>query len=275
MGDAMSEDYELRHKRVALPCVRIRAGKAGGSGTVIYSAANEDGEYSTYILTNHHVVDGCITIDDKWSTLLKSKRKMDVFETVDVHIFDYKWESRAIGGTTVQSDIVTYDKEEDLALIHLRSPRAVPAVAKLYPQHREIDLRVGMPVICVGAGLGENPVQTEGALSQFGREIDRREFWLFSAAGIFGNSGGALFLKDTYELIGVPARIAVAMVGFSVDPITHLMYCIPITRIYDFLDAQKFRFIYDDDFTEEGEAELRRELREAEEKKAAMASMAG
>ena len=263
----MTYDYDARHQKVAMPCVRVKADTAGGSGTVIYSK-----EGSTYILTNHHVVANCIEIEKRWSALLKSERKTDVFKVVDAHFFDYQWSSRAVGGTSIQSDIMAYDKDEDLALVKLRSQREVESVAELYPRNEEDKLRVGMKVIAVGAGMGEPPVQTEGLLSQFGREIDRREYWLNSAAIIFGNSGGALFLKETLQLIGVPSRIAVAMIGFSADPITHLGFSIPITRIYNFLDAQKFRFIYDENFTEEAEAETRRVIREDEERKMAMAS---
>jgi S1-C subfamily serine protease len=261
-------DFEERHRRIALPCVRVRAAKAGGSGTILYSGAAGE-ERSTYVLTNHHVVDGCIKIEKKWSTLVKAERKMDVFETVDVHLFEYRWSSRAIGGTSVQADIVAYDKDEDLALLHLRTGRPAPAVAALYPRGKEDQLRVGMPVLCVGAGMGEPPVQTAGFLSQFGREIEQKEFWLNTAPSIFGNSGGALFLADTYELIGVPARIAVAMLGFSADAITHLSYAIPITRIYQFLEDQRFRFVYDARFTEEGEEQERERLREEQERRLA------
>lgn len=263
--------YAKRHQMVARPCVRVRAAKAGGSGTVIYSQGG-----STYVLTNHHVVDGAIKIEDRWSTLLKSSRRMDVFDTVDVHIFEYAYKSRAIGGTTVQSDIVAYDKDEDLALLHLRSDREDLPVATMYPRNAEEELRIGMPVITVGAGLGEPPVQTEGVLSQFGIDIERREFWLNTAPSIFGNSGGSMFLadEDRFELIGVPARISVAMLGWSADAITHLSYAIPITRVYDFIEEQRFRFIYDDIYTEEGEAEERREIREDEERKMARASSA-
>jgi len=259
-------NLEERHKRIALPCVRIRAKRAGGSGTIIYSR-----EGSTYVLTNHHVVADCITIENRWSTLIKKERKMDVFEIVDTHLFGYRYESRAIGGTTIQSDIMAYDPQEDLALLKLRTDEVFPAVAKLYPRGKESDLRIGMKVITVGAGLGAAPVQTEGILSQFGQEIDRREYWLNTAPSIFGNSGGAMFLKETYELLGVPARIAVSMSGFSADPITHLSFAIPITRIYNFLEEQKFRFVYDDEYTEKGEADLREEIRTREEKKQAEA----
>lgn len=266
------ENYEERHKKIALPCVRIRTPKAGGSGTVIYSAPSEDG-HSTYILTNHHVVENCITISKEWSALLKSERKIDKFETVHAHFFRYQWGSRSVGGTDIQSDIMAYDKEEDLALVRLRSDESVSSVAQLFPRDDEKRLRIGMPVICVGAGMGEAPVQSGGFLSQFGREIERREFWLSTAPSIFGNSGGALFLADTYEFIGVPARIAVALIGFSADPITHLSFAIPITRVYQFLEDQRFRFIYDSEFTEQGEEEERRRLREDEERKMAMASV--
>ena len=266
------DEYQRRHERIALPCVRVRTPKAGGSGTVIWSAAGEDGEHSTYVLTNHHVVDNCIDIKPRWSALLKSERKLDTFETVDVHMFTYRWQSRAIGGTTVQSDIMAYDKEEDLALLKLRSGQAAPSVAALYPRGEESSLRVGMPVLCVGAALGEAPVQSGGFLSQFGREIERREFWLSTAPSIFGNSGGALFLADTFQMIGVPARIAVAMTGFSADAITHLSYAIPITRIYQFLEDQKFRFIYDGEHTEASEEAERQRIREEEERKMAHAS---
>jgi len=261
------EDYEIRHEKIALPCVRIRANKAGGSGTAIYS---KDG--STYVLTNHHVVSSCISIERKWSALLKSERKIDVFEQVDAHFFEYQYSSRAIGGTTVQSDIMCYDKDEDLALIKLRSPKPMP-VADLYPRGQEDKLRIGMPIICVGAGLGEPPVQTGGFLSQFGQELDRKEYWLGTAPMIFGNSGGALFLEENYQLIGVPSMIMVTMLGWSADPITHLSYSVPITRIYQFLEDQRFRFIYDDKFTEESEAEVRRQLRAAEERKSSNASL--
>jgi hypothetical protein len=71
----------------------------------------------------------------------------------------------------------------------------------------------------------------------------------------------------TFAVIGVPARIAVAVLGFAANAITHLSYSVPITRIYDFLDAQRFRFIYDPEHTEESEKEERKRLREEAERK--------
>lgn len=255
-------DYEELHKDIHLPCVRVIAQRAGGSGTVIYSQANEAGEFSTFVLTNHHVVNDLIKVKEKWNPILQREVKEDERGTANVHFFEYMWKSRATGGISVDADIVAYSKEEDLALLKLRTDRPVPSVARIHS--RDVSgLRIGMPVFAVGAGLLEPPVMTGGFLSQFGREIEDREFWLNTAPSIFGNSGGALFLADTHELIGVPSRIAVQSYLMSIDAITHLSFAIPIDRVWKFLEDQRFRFIEDPGaFTEDGEAEERKRLRD-------------
>ena len=259
-------DFEERHEKILVPCVRVRAGTAGGSGTVLYSEPNEEeGSYSTYVLTNHHVVDNLIKVDKKWSTLLKRDVKTDVFGIPNVEFFKWRYESRVVGAQSIEADIVTYDADEDLALLKLRSDDQYIA-ATLYPKGKERDLRLTMPVMAVGSGLGEPPVVTGGFLSQFGREIDNKEYWLQTAPTIYGNSGGAVFLQDTYEFIGVPARIAVTMQGFSPDAITHLSFIVPVTRVYEFLEAQLFRHIYDKSFTEKGEKAERNRKRKEEER---------
>lgn len=267
--------YKERHKKVALPCVRIRTRTAAGSGTIIYNQEGDEG-HSIYILTNHHVVADCIKIEKKWSALAKAYIKKDITEIVDADLFKYKWESRSIGAQTVQAQIMAYDEDEDLALLKLDSPyKETDACAILYPRNKESEIYVGMPVIAIGAALGEEPVQTEGRISQFGQIIDNREFWLNSASIIFGNSGGSLYLKDTFHFVGIPSRVAVKMMGFSAQAITHLGYAIPITRIYDFLENQMFRFIYDDHYTEVGESEARDAIRKLQERKLSVADLEG
>jgi S1-C subfamily serine protease len=253
-----------------LPNCRVRAAKGSGSGTVLYSASpNGKGICSTYVLTNHHVVADSIKLEKKWSPLLKRKVDKDVFSTVQVDFFKYQYASRAIGATEIEADIVTYDVEEDLALLKVRDEEQAPAVARMFPRDKVLDLRLGLPLVTIGAGMGEAPVITTGVLSQFGREIDNREYWLSTAPTIFGNSGGAVYLADTQEFLGVPARVAVIQGFFGSNPITHLSYFIPISRIYKFLEDQLFRFIYDPAFSEDGEAALRESKRKEEERKMA------
>ena len=253
-------------KEILLANCRIRAQKAGGSGTVLYSSEGGHG-FSTYVLTNCHVVDGSITVKKEWSPLLKRDIKRDFFSTVEVHFFKYQYSSRAIGAISIDADIVTYDKNEDLALLKLRDEDKAPSVVKLFPMGKEGDLRLGREVYVIGAALGESPIITNGRLSQFGREIENREYWISTAPIIYGNSGGACYLEDTGELIGVPARVAIAGTVFSANVVTHLGFIVPITRIYKFLEEQLFRFIYDSNFTEKGEKEEREKRRKQEEMK--------
>ena len=259
--------YDVNHRELMLPVVRIAARNAAGSGTVIYSRETSPGSFSTYILTNHHVVEGLIEIKDQWSSLLKRKVKSDVLSHPEVHFFEYKWRSRNNGARAVEAEIIAYDVDEDLALVHLMSDSPVPAVVKLLPRGAEEALRATMPVYAVGAGMGASPVITGGMLSQFGTMIDNREFWSSTAPTIFGNSGGALFLKESNQFIGVPSRLSVNIMGVSADAITHLSYAIPITRVYEFFEEQMMSFIYDDSHNEKDDLRARDDIRKSDEER--------
>ena len=258
-----------QHELMIYPEVRITSGKARGSGTILYSAPLEDNEkrFETYILTNEHVVDDLIKVEKKWSTLLKREIKMDVLGTPIVETFEFDYVSRVIGGTTYQARIATYDKDEDLALLRLDTPRVFPYVATLLSRDEFNDLTAFMPVVTVGCGMGNKPVQTFGYLSGFGYEIENKDYILISAASIFGNSGGATFLHETGEFIGVPARITVASLGWSADVVSHLGFDVPVWRVYQFLEDQMFQFIYDAEFTAKQCAEMREQTRKEEELK--------
>lgn len=255
-------DYDALHAAILAPCVRIRAGRAGGSGTVVYSKPNGDGGHSVYLTTNHHVVDGLISVEKKFDPRLGKDVKRETRELARAEFFNYRWSSRSVGENAVDAEIVAYDSDEDLALLKLRADSMNPPVASLLPADEVKNLRIGMPVYTVGAGLGEPPVTTGGFLSQFNRQIDGKEYWINTSAAIYGNSGGATFLQETCQFIGVPARIAVT--GFlGQTAVTHLQYTIPIDRIYSFLDEQGFRFIFDNSHTEAGDAEDRKKAKEA------------
>ena len=87
---------------------------------------------------------------------------------------------------------------------------------------------------------------------------------MVTAPSIFGNSGGATFLEETGEMIGVPARITVAALGFSADVITHMGFSITAERIYQFLDDQVFDFVYGSGRTSTECAEERKDKRDAD-----------
>src|SRR3972149_832357 len=97
--------YEKRHRELMLPVVRVNAKQATGSGTVIYSGKNKEGEDSNYVLTNFHVVEKNVELKDQWSSILQRNVKRDIKSIADVDFFKYRWASRGIGATTIQADI--------------------------------------------------------------------------------------------------------------------------------------------------------------------------
>ncbi len=87
-----------------------------------------------------------------------------------------------------------------------------------------------------------------------------------TAASLFGNSGGAVFLEDG-QFVGVPARITTLQLGFGVDIITHMGFFIPVDRVYNFLEDQLFQFVYDTSMTSVQCENMRTNKIKEEEKK--------
>ena len=79
------------HDKILYPVTRVKAGKAGGSGVLVYSEPDpqNDGKYINIVLTCQHVIDGSISVKDEWDSLLKREIKKDIMEEVSVEIFDY------------------------------------------------------------------------------------------------------------------------------------------------------------------------------------------
>ncbi len=265
-------DIKEKHEKILYPTVRVRTTKAGGSGTVIYSKPKPDSEeeYETYVLTNHHVIAENIKVGKKWSTLLQREVQGDVLSDCDVEFFEFEYMSWEGGSRAVKGEIMCYDKDMDLGLLRLKTIKPAKYVAKLFPkgEHRK-RLRRFQEVCAVGCGLGHPPIHTFGHLNGFDDIIDNYPYILSSAATIFGNSGGSLYLVETGEFIGVPARIAVTGI-FGSDAITHMSFAIPVWTIYKFLDDQMFEFIYDPNYTSKDCEERRRQKRERDEKQMAI-----
>ena len=239
------------HKQVLYPVVRVRTEKAGGTGLIIYSKPTPDDAevYETYVVTCHHVVEDAIKFVEQWSSIAKRKITVEDRQLVQVEVFKYEHMSRCVGGTTYQAEIVAWNKQADIAVLKLHTSEKFKYVAKLYPKNKEKDIHLGRPVIACGCSLGHEPLFTLGNIVGKHDVIENKEYWMSTANTVFGNSGGAMFLADTYEYIGITARISAIQLGFGVDVITWMGFFVPITTIYEFFDENFLQFLYDSNYT--------------------------
>lgn len=262
-----------KHESLLYPMVRVRTEKAGGSGTIIYSEPLPDCEdkFETYLLSNFHVVENAVRQEKQWNPLLQRDVKKDVLAEVTVEQFDFEYESWEPTTRGYNGEVMIYDKNMDIALVRVKSIKQFPYTAKLFSKGKEREeLRLFTPVYAVGCGLGHPIFQTKGELAGFNDVIENYPYWLSTAPTIFGNSGGAVFLKETGEYIGIPSRISVIILGLGGDAITHMSYFIPITSIYEFLENNIFQFIYDQNYNSKQCEEMRKEKRERDEKRMAI-----
>lgn len=242
------------HEKYIYPMVNCN----GASGTIIYSKSDADNIYSTYILTNYHVISGAIRIVSKWDSDLQKDAKTEKRSIIYVESFKYRDISTPIGTLKVEADIVLHSETEDLALVKLRSEEQYLYVAALLPWHKNV--YVMDETVAVGCSLGWPPLPSVGTITRKNFQIDSLPYHMSSAQIIYGNSGGAMFLADTGEFIGIPSKAAAYGWGLIA---THMGLFIPIDRIYAWLEEEHYDFIYDDTQSEQECLEIREKEIEA------------
>ena len=236
-----------QHEKILYPVVRVRTTKAGGSGTVIYSKPNPDNqeEYQSFILTCAHVIDDAISYKKEFHPVLKKDIKTEFLTQVEVEIFDYVYMSKINSSNSYKADIVAYDRAHDIAILKLDSPKPCPYTVQLISKERIKDVKLFMPTWTSGCSLLHDPFANPGYVTYLTDIIDNKLYWMGNGASIFGNSGGAVFLAETGEQIGITARITVIPVGFGADIITWMGWFVAPQRFYEFFEEQELKFLYD------------------------------
>jgi len=236
------------HEKFLYPIVRVRTEKAAGSGTTIYSKPDpkKKDEYITLVLTNHHVIESLITTKEDWDSLLKRKVEKEFLKKAHVDYFSYVWDSTVDSVNSYTAEIVAYDQHHDLAVLRVNSPLRKEYVAQLIPEDKIKDLRLYTDVVVSGCSLAHDPFSNFGQITYLNEVIDQKEYIMTNANSIFGNSGGALFLKDSGYLIGVPSRITAIQLGFGYDVTTWMGFACHPKRLYEFFREQELNFIYDE-----------------------------
>ena len=251
------------HEKYVYPVVRV---SGGGSGTVVYSRVDgyDSGKemYSTYVLTNYHVISSAIRITEEWDSKLKKNKDIERRSIVYVEIFKYKDLSTPVGTMKIEADIVIYNKTGDMALLKLRFDEEVKFVATLPEKDNAKFYYVMDESIASGCSLGEPPLVSVGVVSRLGLKLDSLPYDMSTAQIIFGNSGGAMF-SSAGVFMGIPSRVAMAGWG---SPITHMGTFIPVHRVYDWLGEEFYDFLYDKTLNETDRLEEREKDIEAAKK---------
>lgn len=240
-------DVKELHERILYPVVRVKTTKAGGSGTIIYSApdpANPE-EFQSFVMTCAHVVEDAISYKKDFHPVLKKDIKKEFLSKVDVELFDYVYLSQVNSSNTYKADIVAYDKAHDIAILKLNSPKKCPYISTIIPKGRIKEVKLFMSTWTSGCSLLHDPFANPGFVTYLTDVIDDKLYWMGNGASIFGNSGGAVFLAETGEQIGITARITVVPMGFGADIITWMGWFVAPQRFYEFFDEQELKFLYD------------------------------
>jgi hypothetical protein len=258
-------------KELVAPVVRIatvieRPGqptqKSGASGVIIYSEPNELGTgYDTYVLTCNHVVEIPVftpgeEVESPWGgTMITGRRTGSKYEVEYVEIFNENGASRKVMGRVIAHSpniIFNLDAEgnfnikdgdesgDDLALIKLETSEHFSA-ARFISKERYNNLHIMERIRLVGCSLKDKPIPTSGEVTRLENK------WMSTNANmIFGNSGGATYLEETNELIGITN--AVRLTSMS-QVVTHMGLIRPISCIYTWLDKIGYSFLYDKNFS--------------------------
>jgi len=256
----LTEKLKWKHETFLYPIVRVFAEKSAGSGTIIYSQPDprNEGDYLSFVLTNHHVIEDLITYKDEWDSLLKKNRKKEIMNHPKIEVFSYVRTSEVDSSNRYNAEIVAYSKEHDLAILKLDSPSRFPYVAKLIPRDQIKNLKLFMNVVVAGCSLAHEPFCNFGQITFLKEIIEQKDYIMTNASSVFGNSGGALFLMETGEVIGVPSRISSIQLGFGYDVITWMGFSAHPKRLYQFIKEQSLYFLVEPDDTFYAAVERRR-----------------
>ena len=248
------------HDKVLYPVTRVKTGKAGGSGVLVYSEPdpNDETKYVNIVLTCQHVIDSAISVKDEWDSLLKREIKKDIMEEISVEIFDYDG-SKISSANSSQAEIIAYDKGHDLAAVKLHNNRPLDYVATIYPKDELDNLQLFDEVWTSGCSLLHDPFSNKGELTYLREMIDQKSYIMYNAPSIFGNSGGGVF-HGNGTLLGLCSRITNIQLGFGIDVMTWMGFGTHPSRLYEFFEHHELQFIYDG--TDYHDAQKRRKERQ-------------
>lgn len=232
------------HESILYPMCRVKSGNDGGSGTVIYSKKDPDtGEIATFLISNFHVIASAIKIQKVWNPLKQRHVNEEQRKTVICEIFSYNNISHNIGAMAYEADIICYDTRADLCILRLRDKEnEITNIAKMFLGDIN-KIHIFDSVWISGCSLLHPPICNHGYITYLDEEIEGEKYFMTNAGIIYGNSGGAVFLENNLEFVGIPSRVAVVP-GWVSQAVSFMGYFIPMSRIIQFFEEQDMQFLY-------------------------------
>lgn len=207
--DKQINPYQEEYEKLLYPTVRITSSSGIGSGVIFNAECGMRSAESIYILTACHVVESQSVVNIKL------------------------YNSEIITGTVVITDTI-----KDLALI--KPEINTDSKIKIYTARlatKEYVPYLFSPVWVVGCSLGLNPRPSYGHITNIEKSNQSSSVSIcgyeISAPVLPGNSGGPVYDKYTYQVIG----IAVWVHTYQGQLITTMAGVVPINEIYKFLES--------------------------------------
>jgi hypothetical protein len=233
-----ADDAQERWEAIVAPTVQLAGTSTVGSGVLMESTPNEDGEgHQTLMLTSWHVV------RDIRADSLAANPPIPV----EIHMGDgeVRYES---------ATLIDFDVKLDSALLVLDSTEPVKHGARLSSRKYLESRKVFHRIYAVGCPLGNDPIPTAGEIADLDHDIDGQDYWMISAPTYIGNSGGGIYDTGTRRLMGLFSKIYTHG-NLRPSVVTHMGLVTPLGPVYDWLDEAGKACV-----TSVGDGEVRIEL---------------
>lgn len=217
----VSADSGTQWRSMVAPTVQLAGETTVGSGVLLPSRPQENDptRFTTLLLTSWHVVRD-IRADSREENC-----------PIPVVLRDENGRN-----THFTARLVAHDVPLDAALLELETDLRLDHAAQLPSRARLAASRVFDPVVAVGCPLGNDPIPTDGHVSDLHHKVGGERFWMISAPTYIGNSGGGIYSAESRELLGIFSKI---YTHGAIRPtvIPHMGLVTPLEEFYDWIDG--------------------------------------
>jgi hypothetical protein len=179
----------------------------------------EEGAYQTYILSARHIINNGA-----------------IFGAPIVTAKVYDVDGKEI--MSLRCEVAYQHKVADILILSARTEEPLPTAA-MYDHQDMGEISMHEKAYNVGCPIALNIAITSGYI--FTKQRDElSNLWGSTANAVFGNSGGGVFLADTYQLIGIVVQIPILKMGpISQIPVMHISFFRPLDQIVERIKLDK------------------------------------